>query len=122
MRAQLLVGSVATLAACLWLSIVCDSAAAQQSTCSPWEYSSADTSIEFQQCQYVGGGSGFYRWRNNHNYDVHIYFRIEGMNGGVINGGTYLPAQSETAAASCFSCGSRNGGLRSWQLTRIVRI
>lgn len=91
-------------------------------TCSSWQVIPAGNytrgvPVKLSICSYVDGGSGYTVVENNgSNADVcsTVFFNDGKQSSGCYTG---MPA-GKVSRASCYSCGTKNGGAKSIQLTK----
>lgn len=86
-----------------------------------WGDYGREAKIYLKVCEYDSGGSGYTKFKNSNNKAVRISFEFTFYNGKVDkNNSTKINAYSETNPSSCYSCARKNGGLKSWKITKIA--
>ncbi len=85
-----------------------------------WSKYGRESKLFIKICEYESGGSGYYKFKNNNDKAVRISFTLTFNNGKTFKGSTNVKAYSETSGASCYSCASKNSGVKEWSLTTIA--
>ena len=99
------------------LTAVFASSAMAARKCTEWL--GGTSGIYIKICEYEGGGSGYYKFRNDNNRDARVSFKLIFNDGKALKGSTPVKANSETGGASCFSCAERNSGVARWIFRKI---
>jgi len=83
-----------------------------------WENSGRGAKIYVKVCEYESGGSGYYKFKNNNDQSVRIFFTFYFKNGKTMKRSKNIPAYSVTDGAACYNCAIKNGGgVKSWSIT-----
>lgn len=85
-----------------------------------WGNYGRESKLYIKICEYESGGSGYYKFKNSNDKAVRISFELTFNSGKVSKGSTNVKAYSETSGSSCFSCASKNSGVKEWSLTNIA--
>jgi len=87
--------------------------------CTDWqEWESTD--IYIKTCEYSGGGSGYYKFKNDNDKGVRIRFTLYFNNGKESKLSKNISGNSISSHSSCFSCARKNGGVDQWSITEII--
>lgn len=91
--------------------------------CTDWEAwgnYGRESKLYIKICEYESGGSGYYKFKNSNDKAVRISFELTFNNGKTSKGSTNVKVYSETSGSSCYSCASKNSGVKEWSITKIA--
>jgi hypothetical protein len=86
----------------------------------PWGHAGREAKLYIKVCEYESRGSGYYKFKNSNDKAVRISFELTFNSGKVSKGSKNIPAFTESGPSSCYSCATKNSGVKEWRLTKIA--